>query len=78
MARRKLTEPTALPDWQDKTRAGTQVRIRGERGTYTVRYEAAADTPCGEHVCLWGGPNSQYRHVRPASVVWPRKRRGGA
>lgn len=66
------------PDWQDTTRAGAQVRIKGERGTYTVVYEAAPDTPCGEHVCLWGGSHSQYRHVRPAAVVWPRRKRGDA
>lgn len=66
------------PDWQDTTRAGTKVRIKGERGEYIVKYEAAEGTPCGAHVCLWGGHHQQYRHVRPAAVVWPRKRRGGA
>ena len=63
------------PDWQDATRAGTKVRIRSERGEYVVKYEAAAGTPCGEHVMLWGGPHSQYRHVRPDQVVWPKQRR---
>lgn len=66
------------PDWQDKSRAGTKVRIRGERGEYAVVYEAAAGTPHGEHVCLFGGRYSHFRSVRPADVVWPRKRRGGA
>jgi len=77
MARRdKVSVPP--PDWQDSSRAGTQVRIKGERGTYAVRYEAAAGSPHGEHVCLYGGPHSQYRHIRPDQIVWPRKRRGGA
>lgn len=76
MARRDSV-PTPRPDWQDQTRAGTQVRIRGERGTYAVVYEAAPDTPCGEHVCLFGGAHTQYRHVRPTAVVWPKKKRRG-
>lgn len=67
--------PTPRPDWQDATRQGTTVRIRGERGSYVVVYEAAEGTPCGEHVCLFGGSHNQYRHVRPAAVVWPKQRR---
>lgn len=78
---RRYTIQYEPPDWQDKSRAGSTVRIKGERGQFTVVYEAAAGTPCGEHVMLWGGPHSQYRHVRPDSIVWPkakRPRRGGA
>jgi hypothetical protein len=76
MARRILKpEPTPEPDWRDKSRMGTPVRIRGERGNFVVVYEAAAGTPHGEHVCLFGGSHTQTRHVRPDAVVWPRRKR---
>lgn len=80
MARSKVSKVTEERDltWQDKSRAGIKVRIRGERGEFTVVYEAAAGTPHGEHVCLFGGPHQQYRTPAPDRVVWPRKRRGGA
>lgn len=78
MARSKVD--IERPDWGDTARAGTKVRIRGERGEYRVLHEAGPQDPGGEHVALFGGPHTQYRHVRPDRVVWPRtpRRRGGA
>ncbi len=72
--RRSKVEVTA-PDWGDTSRAGTLVRIRGERGTYSVKHEAGPDDPGGEHVCIFGGPHTQTRHIRPDQIIWPRKRR---
>ena len=76
MTRRKIeaTDPTGR-HWGDTSRAGTKVRIRGERGEFTVLHEAGPDDPGGEHVALFGGSHTQFRHVRPDAVVWPRRKR---
>jgi hypothetical protein len=59
----------------DKSREGVLVRIRGERGTFKVRYEAVNGGPHGVHIALFGGPYQHFRNVRPDAVVWPTKRR---
>ena len=79
MARSKVSkEPEPRPDWEDHSRAGTQVRLRGERGTFVVRYEAS---PPGRipYVALWGGPAGHEMNRTPAAdrVVWPKQRRRG-
>jgi hypothetical protein len=53
---------------------GTTVRVRGKRGTWTVR-----GTGRDGSVTLAGGPARQWRSVVPDRivVVKPRRRRGG-
>lgn len=78
-ARVTLTEQAPPPEWQDDTRAGVKVRIRGERGQYTVKYESSPPlvTP---YALLYGGLAGHESFRTPAAdrIVWPRSSTRGA
>lgn len=78
MATRRKVAPVErpMPDWEDYSRAGVQVRLKYERGTFTVQYEA---TPPGRtpYVAMWGGLAGHEMNRTPAAdrVIWPKQRR---
>ena len=73
MARRRKIEPAISRYEIDETLKGTQVRIKGERGIYTI-LKHEFNPRNGKHwFALWGGPNKQYRDKHPSQVT-PAKR----
>lgn len=82
MARRNKIEEPAVRyssdnETQDFSRAGVTVRIRGEHGTFVVKYEATHESG-RQYVMLFGGlsGHAQYRTPAADRVVWPRPKRG--
>lgn len=64
MARRRNKEPITpgpVVYSRDESLSGSVVRIKGERGLYTVKYKETNVRTVVSWLVLFGGPNKQWR-----------------